>query len=254
LEKELFTSLMRKASLSCFAVGIFAISSSIAQSVLSFLALDPITSALSAAMISGHIDPSLLTQLGQVMNAFLLPTLALLTVTLLLTIVFAFYSYKVGQAYEIGSGKIAGPSYVIMQLAAIPVLLASYQILGMLPQIISDPMSVVSQLLGIILIIGVGALLALAFMLVFIITFAIALHRMRIQTDISLFDTAMWLIIIAIILTFLNSVFTSMGIPISIGDLFLQIGIITYGLALSRAGRMGAVPKLLKDRSATGES
>ncbi len=250
LEKALFTSLMHKASLACFAVGIFAIASSIAQSILTYSVVAPIESAIA----SGVVNPGTIAQLSQAMNTILPLALVSVTITLLLTIFFAYYTFKVGQLYDIGTVKIAGPAYVIMQLATIPVLLAVLQLFPLLPALISNPTTVLPQLWGLVVLILIGGLAAVAFLLVFIITFLLGLNSMKKQTGVSLFQTAMWLAIIGIVLSLLNSFISGIGIPISIGDIVLDIAIIAYGLALSKAAKEGMAPQRLRDRLQTAQS
>jgi hypothetical protein len=231
-------------------VGIFAIASSIAQSILTYSVVAPI----EAAIAGGAVDPGTMAQLAQAMNTILPLALVSISITLLLTIFFAFYTFKVGQLYDIGTVKIAGPAYVIMQLATIPVLLAVIQLFPLLPALISNPTSVLSQVWGILALILIGGLVAVAFLLVFIITFLLGLNSMKTQTEVSLFHTAMWLAIIGIVLSFLNSFFSGFGIPISPGDIVLDIAIITYGLALGRAAKQGMAPQRLRDRFQTAQS
>jgi hypothetical protein len=250
LEKALFDGLMHRASLACFAVGIFAIASSVAQSILTYSVLAPI----EAAIASGSTDPATMTQLGQAMNTVLPLFLVSITITIMLTIFFAYYTFKVGQLYDIGTVKIAGPAYVIMQLAILPVLLAVLQLFPLLPALVSDPSSVLPQLWGLVVLILIGGLAAVAFLLVFIITFLLGLNSLRAQTGVNLFQTAMVLGIIGIVLSFLNSVFSSIGIPFSVGDIVLDIAIITYGLALSKAAKEGMAPQRLRDRLETKQS
>jgi hypothetical protein len=105
-----------------------------------------------------------------------------------------------------------------------------------------------------VVLILIGGLLAVAFLLVFIITFLLGLNSMKTQTGVGLFHTAMWLAIIGIVLSFLNSFFSGFGIPISPGDIVLDIAIITYGLALGKAAKEGMAPQRLRDRLETAQS
>jgi hypothetical protein len=123
-----------------------------------------------------------------------------------------------------------------------------------LPALISDPSTVLSQLWGLVVLILIGGLAAVAFLLVFIITFLLGLNSMKNQTGVSLFHTAMWLGLIGIVLSFLNSFLSGIGIPISLGDIVLDIAIITYGLALSKAAKEGMAPQRLRDRLDTKQS
>jgi hypothetical protein len=241
---------MRNASLVSYFVAIFAIGSSIVQSIITYSALGPI----QAAIASGTYDPSIIAQISETLTSILPMTLIVLTITLLLTIFFAYYTFKVGQAYDIGSIKIAGPAYVIMELAILPVMLATYELFPLLPALISDPMSVLSQVWAILVLILVGGLLALVFLIVFVVAFCVGLHRMSTETGIGLFTMAMVLVIIGIVLSFLNSIFSSIGVPISIGDLLLQISIILFGVALWKAGREGKFPTRLRERVVKAEA
>jgi hypothetical protein len=235
---------MRKASIASFAVGIFAIGSSIFQSILASSVLNPIESAI----LAGHFDSATIALIAEAMNTILPMTLIIEAITVLLTMFFAYYTFAVGGAYEVGSMKIAGPAYVILQLAAIPVLLASYELFPLLPELISNPSAVMSQVLGIVALMLIGGLAAIVFLLIFIVTFLIGLNRMKTETGVALFQTAMWLAIIGIVLSLLNSLFSAIGVPFNIGSLLLQIAIIVFGFALSQAGREGRVPGRLRDR------
>ena len=250
MDKSLFHGMMRNASFVSYAVGLFAIGSSIAQSIISLSALGPLESAIA----SGHYDSSTIALISQTLTNILPMTLIILGITVLLTIFFAYYTFKVGQAYEIGSIKIAGVAYVIMELSTLPLLLAAYELFPLLPALISNPSSVYSQLLSIVVLLLVSSLAALAFLIVFVVTFCLGLHRMDAQTGIGLFGTAMVLVIIGIILTFFNSVFASVGIPISVGNLLLQVSIILFGVGLGKAGREGRVQSRLKERVAQEET
>jgi hypothetical protein len=250
LEKALFYNTMRKASLVSYAVGLFAIGSSIAQSIISYLALGPIESEIA----SGTYDASTIAMIGQTLTNILPITLAILGITIVLTIFFAYYTFKVGEVYEIGSIKIAGVAYVIVELTILPLMLAAYELFPLLPVLMIDPSSVLQQLLGIVVLILVAGLAAFVFLIVFVVTFCLGLHNMDTQTGIGLFGTAMILVIIGIILSFMNSIFTSIGVPISIGDLLLQISIILFGVGLGRAAKEGRFPRRLSERVETEKS
>jgi hypothetical protein len=241
--------MMHKASLASYAVGIFAIVSSLASSIVTSSLMNPI----DAAIASGTVTTSTVAQLTQVMNMILPLTLITLLITLVLAIVFAYFNLAVGGAYDMGLLKLAVISYVIVNIATIPVALAVYALLPILSQLVANPSNasaIVSQALGTILLIGLVAILVIVFLLLFVIGFLVSLNRLKRETGISLFGWAMYLGIIGIILYFLNSVFSSVGIPFSIGDLLLQIAIILFGLGLSSAAKEGRVPKSLRDRAA----
>jgi hypothetical protein len=240
--------MMHKASLASYAVGIFAIVSSLTSSIVTSSLMNPI----DAAIASGTVTSATLAQLTQVMNMILPLTLITLLITLLLAIVFAYFNLAVGSAYNMGVLKLAVISYVIVNIATIPVTLAVYTLLPILSQLLANPSNasaIVSQALGTILLVGLAAILIIVFLLVFVIGFLVSLNRMQRETGISLFRTAMYLGIIGIVLYFLNSVFSAVGIPFSIGDLLLQITIILFGLGLSKAAKEGRVPKSLGDRA-----
>jgi hypothetical protein len=242
--------MMRKASLSSYALGVFAIASSIASTILESSVLGPIESALA----TGTVNASVLTQLYQIMGSFLPLTLLALLVTLFLAIVFAYYNFAVGRAYDVGSLRIAVMAYVMVQLLVIPVLLVAYELIPVVAQILSNPGNVTAiagQSFGLVILIGLAGLSSFVFLVVFIVAFLMGLNRMQKDTEISLFGTAMWLALIGIILSFLNGyIFTPLGVPVNVGDIIQQIAIVLFGFSLSKAAKEGRVPMSLRQRAA----
>jgi putative exporter of polyketide antibiotics len=253
LEKSLFDSMMRKASLASYAVGIFAIASSIASTVVSSM-LGPIESAIA----SNTFNTQVLDQFNQAMNTILPFSFTVLAITLLLAIVFAHYNLAVARSYEVGSLKTAVVAYVLLELIAIPVLFAAYALIPVLAQIASNPGSagaLIGQFLGVIILIVVAAILALVFLVLFVVTLAMGLNGMKRETEIGTFGTAMWLAIVGIILSFFNGfIFAPLGVPFNVGDIILQISIILFGFGLSEAAKQGRIPRRLRDRIAAGQA
>ena len=246
LEKALFYRLMRNASFVSYAVGIFAIASSIAQSVITYAALGPIETAIA----TNQYNSSTLTLISQALTSILPITLIILGITVMLTLFFAYYTFMIGGAYEIGSIKTAGVAYAIYELAILPILLAAYELFPLLPALMTNPNAALSQVYGVVVLILVGGLLAFAFLIIFIVAYCVGLNHLGKETGIGLFGNAMTLAIIGIILSFLNSILASLGVPINIGALLLQVSIILFGMALSKAGKEGRLPRRLAERNA----
>lgn len=248
MEKTLLAGMMRRGALACYAVGIIGIFSSYALSIITFWFVRII---LSDA-VSGHLGLSSILELVYGENPLLIPvTLTLVVISLLFTIIFAYYSFRVGQAYGIGMIQIAGPSYVIWQLAAIPESLAAYQAFAINWSILS-PSAIVAQVEGLLPLVLSSVVLDLVFLWVFVITFAIGLSTMKTKTDINLFRTAMVLAVVGGVIN-LSWLFSYIGINIIVGPLVvvLQFAIIVFGLALNRAAQKVMMPRRLSDRSAT---
>jgi hypothetical protein len=239
---------MRKAAFTCYAAGIFGILSSLARSNLTHLIVVPITSG--AAL--GNLGPEVVGEIIQSMNTLVPEIYVLVAMSLLFSIFFAYYCFRVGRAYQIRMIQIVGLLWVIWQLTVAPVLLAGYQVSAINWSILS-PYEITAQLEAILPLLLMGVVLDLAFLLLFIITFAIGLSTMKTRTKLSLFETAMVLAIVGAATSSMDTILSYIGTKITIGlaelVVLLPIAIIMFGLALSRTGREGSLPRRLSDRS-----
>lgn len=240
LEQTHFASLMRKAALACYAAGIFGILGSLARSNLTNFIVVPLTSGAA----SGNLGPEVVSEIIQSMNILVPEMYVLIAMSLVFSSFFAFYCFRVGRTYRIGMIQIAGLLWLIWQLAVAPVLLVGYQVLTINWSILSL-YEITAQLEAILPLLLLGTVLDLAFLLLFIITFTIGLNMMKTRTRLSLFETAIVVAIVGAVISSVATIFSYIGTNIIIGPfaVLLPIAIIVFGLALSRTGREGSMPR-----------
>jgi hypothetical protein len=192
------------------------------------------------------------------MNTVLPYIVAVLVVTLILAVVFAYYNLAVARSYQVGMLRIAVIAYVLLELIAIPVVIGVYAIIPVVGEIISNPSNataIAEQSFGSIILILFAAILSFIFLVLFVITLILGLNNMKRETEIGLFSTAMWFTLIGIVLSLLNGfIFAPFGVPFNVGDIILQISIILFGFALSQAAKEGRVPRRLRDRIAPSQA
>jgi hypothetical protein len=158
-------------------------------------------------------------------------------ITMLITIIFGYFLYKVGSQYDVGSLKVAGISAVIVSLGIPVVIYGLSQLLIVIVSIPSPPpLTITSYIFGAVYPLLLGAAVVGIFGLVFFISFLIGASGMKNRTGIEGFHTAMILGIVGI--------FVGITLP---------IGIIIFGSALSRLAREEGTEKTARS-AAAGET
>lgn len=178
-----------------------------------------------------------LTMLTQMINSIMLAVTVVLGITMMITIIFGYFLYKVGSQYDVGSLKLAGISAIIISLAIPAVIYGLYQFVMVLVSMpIPPPITITSYILGALGPVLLGAAVMGIFYLVFFISFLIGASGMKNKTGIDGFHTAMILGIVAIFVV-----------------ITLPIGIMIFGSALNKLAREEGTEKTAKP-SAAGET
>jgi hypothetical protein len=175
-----------------------------------------------------------LAMLIEMFNTIVLAVSVVMGITMVITIVFGYFLYKVGSQYDVGSLKLAGISAIIVSLGIPVVIYGLSQLLTVILSIPSPPpVTITSYILGAVYPLLLGAAVVGIFGLVFFISFLIGASGMKNRTGIDGFHTAMILGIVGI--------FVGITLP---------IGIIIFGSALSRLAREEGTEKTAKPATA----
>lgn len=178
-----------------------------------------------------------LAMLTQMFNSIMLAVSVVLGITVLITIIFGYFLYKVGSQYDVGSLKVAGISGIIVALGIPFVIYGLYQLLMALLSIPTPPpLTITSYILGAVYPLILGAAVVAIFGLIFFISFLIGASGMKNKTGIEGFHTAMILGIVGI--------FVGITLP---------IGVIIFGSALNSLAREEGTEKTAKP-AAAGET
>jgi hypothetical protein len=222
---------MRRAALACYATGILGAISWYAQSPISL----SFAAVISKAATSGQLGAGTLSVILQMLDPLRVPlALIFVLISTLSAIPFAYYCFRIGRVYQLGTMRIAGVPYVIWQLAAIPSIVAAYQFFSVNWTTIPF-FETVTQLQSYIPLLWVGGILDLVFLLLFIIPFAVGLNALKAKTGISLFETVMVLAVIGVLINlFYLLAYSGMAFLVFPYVLVLQVAIILFGWALSR--------------------
>jgi len=170
-------------------------------------------------------DVSLIVEM---LNAILMPIIVVAALTIPISILFGYFSYKVGKMYNLGSLQLAGISMMIVAVTIVPLIYGLYQLPAALTYAITlPPAQATRYVIGSMGLLLMGAGLAAIFGLIFYIAFIIGLSGMKNATGISDFGTAMWLTIAGLLLTFL-----------------FPIGVLIFGSGLGKLARQGGERKV----------
>lgn len=178
------------------------------------------------------------TLLSQFFNALILAIGIVLAITIPVTVIFGYYSYKVSDQFGVGSVKVFGISAMIMGIASPIALFGLYQFfqaVSTIPLTPSPSPLVLNSLFGSLGVLILGAGVLAIFGLIFFISFCVGANGMKHETGIDQFGSAMILAIVGII----------------VGITF-PIGIILFGSALKKASKQEGTEKIAKP-SATQE-
>jgi hypothetical protein len=165
----------------------------------------------------------------------------LLPITMFISVLFGYYTRKVGDAYNVGSLKLAGLMAIILTIVAIPVAIGIVGFVAILQTLLSSPPSSIIALF-VQLVLGIG--LALAFLALFVLLALALAAILGLVFEISLFtgisgiyeatsirdfNVARWLVLVGIFVL-----------------ITLPIGIIFYARALSKLSKGGKAGKPVK--------
>lgn len=169
-----------------------------------------------------------ISQIVQMLRALLLPVIVVAGLTIPISIMFGYFLYKVGKMYNLGSLELSGISVMIVALAVVPVILALYQLIGVIEYAGGlSPYLAYQYIMGSLGLLILGAGLAVIFGLIFLIAFIIGVSGMKNATGIGDFGTAMWLTIIGLFISFL-----------------FPIGVLLFGSGLSKLAKQGGERKV----------
>jgi hypothetical protein len=223
------TGTLKSASTWSYIIGVWYFIAVILVMAVAYTVILP----MIPIMGSGTIDMS---QIMQMLNAFLEPMIAVIAVTIPISIMFGYYSYKVGRMYNLSSLKLAGISIMIVAIAVVPLTYSLYVLFQDLPSLMTlPPVQAYQSLMSLLFLMIGGVGLAAIFGLIFLIAFIIGLSNMKNATGVGDFGTAMWL--------------TIAGFLISIT---FPIGIILYGSGLSKLARQGGERKVIAPAAEEG--
>ena len=210
--------LVRKASLWSYVMGIWELLSVIVLMGVILVLVFPLMS-----MMGPVPTPSIIASLYQMLDSFMLALVIVLGITVPITFVFGYYSYKVGSLYGVGSLKLAGFCSMIMALGYPVLIYGLYEFLGVLFSMLpSPPVNFTQVILGSLGLLLMGAAIVGLFGFIFFIAFIIGASGMKNRTGVGDFGTAMWLSIVGLFITFL-----------------FPIGVIIFGSGLSKLSKIG---------------
>jgi hypothetical protein len=211
--------LLRKASLWSYVLGIWAFLSVIVVMAAVFLMVFPLLS-----MMTPIPPPSIIPALYQMLNSFMIALVVVLGITVPIIFAFGYYSYKVGALYGVGSLKLAGACSMIAALGVPLIIYGLYQFLAVLLTMIpTPPPNIAEVILGSLGFLLMGVVVVGLFGFIFFIAFIIAASGMKTRTGIGDFNTAMWLSIVGLFISFL-----------------FPIAVIIFGSGLSKLSKLGA--------------
>jgi hypothetical protein len=141
--------------------------------------------------------------LQSISNSYLFVS-AILWITIPITIILGYYSYKVGVLYGIGSLKLTGICNIILTLAYPVLFIGLTQFVQLLSSILPSPPVNYPQLMqawiGLLLI---GGVFVCFFGIVSLIGFILGSSAMKKNSGIGKFGRAMWLSIVGLLVWFL---------------------------------------------------
>jgi hypothetical protein len=221
-------------------MGIWEIVSAAVLVIVFFVSLFQVLSTIGYTSTGGYIPTStsittMTSSLVEWFDSILIWIALVWGISLAIAFAFGYYTYKVGQRYDVVSLEITGVSYMLMLIAGVGMIYGLYALIQNLPSIVSLPASMISgglySIMGVMII---GGVISAVLGLIWIITFAIGLSNMKKKTGINTFGSAM----ICVVLFFL-------GIP-------LLIGIFLYGSALSQLANQEESTKREKTAASGG--
>lgn len=192
--------LLRKASLWICVAGIWQLLPVIGFMILVFGMLYTISNMI----------PIPIEALNSISNSYLLVS-TILWITIPITIILGYYSYKVGVLYGFSSLKLTGTCNIIMTLAYPVLFIGLSQFVQMLSSILPSPPVNYPQLMqGWIGLLLIGGVFVCFFGLISLIAFIFGSSTMKKNSGIGKFGKAMWLSIVGLLMWFL--------IPIAVAE------------------------------------
>jgi hypothetical protein len=211
---------LKKASTFSYIMGAWSFLAVVIVIVGIMTMMAPYIQMMSSSGYTGTFDA---TQLTDMLNAILLPIMAVAVITIPISLLFGYYTYRAGDVQGVGSIKVAGVSMMIVSVSAVPLIYSLYTLFQDIPNLIGlSSTDLYTTLMSSLTLMLLGAALAGIFGLVFFVAFLVGLSNMKNTTGIGDFGTAMWLVII--------SIFIGITFP---------IGILLFGSGLSKLARQG---------------
>lgn len=192
--------LLREASLWICIAGIWQLLPVIGFVILVFGMLYTISTMI----------PIPIEALHSIYNSYLVVS-AILWITIPITILLGYYTYRVGVLYGFGSLKLAGICNIIMTVAYPVLFIGLSQFVQMLSLILPSPPVDYPQLMqGWIGLLVIGGMFVCFFGLISLVAFICGSSAMKKNSGIGKFRKAMWLSIVGLLIWFL--------IPIAVAE------------------------------------
>jgi len=236
------TGILRRASKLSYLLGIWAILSVVIVVIVVLTTVFQLISAIMPPM--GFTTTPSPAQIAAIISSVVswfdsifIWIVVIWAISFVIAVTFGYYTYEVGQRYDVSGLKIAGFSFMLLSLGTAASIYGLYVFVQDLPSIATLPVTTLTtQLYTIMGSLSIGGLLSSVLGLMWIISFAFGLSNMKKKTGINTFGSAM----ICVILFFL-------AIP-------LLIGIFLYGSALSQLANQEEGAKREKATAREGTS
>jgi hypothetical protein len=233
------TGTLRKASRISYSLGIWAILSVVILVIVVFTTLFQLMTVITYSFGYGTTPSpaeisAIFSSIVSWFDSIFIWIALIWAISLAIAVTFGYYTYKVGQRYDVVGLKFAGFSFMLISFGSAASIYGLYVLVQNLPSIASLPPATMStQILASTGVLGIGGILTFVLSLVWIISFAFGLSNMKKKTGINTFGSAM----ICVILFFL-------AIP-------LLIGIFLYASALSQLANQEEGAK--REKATTGQ-
>jgi hypothetical protein len=236
------TGTLRRASKLSYLLGIWALLSVV---IVAIVVLTTIFQVLTAIMpsLSYPVTPTpaqisaIISSIVSWFDSIFIWIVVIWGISFVIAVTFGYYTYKVGQSYDVTPLKVAGFSFMLVSFGSAASIYGLYVFVQNLPSIATLPVTAMTtQLYTIMGSLSIGGLLSFVLGLMWIISFTFGLSNMKKKTGINTFGSAM----ICVILFFL-------AVP-------LLIGIFLYGSALSQVANQEEGAKREKATAREGTS
>jgi hypothetical protein len=222
-------STLKKAAISSYVMGSWFFVAMIVMIVSAVIVILPLLPAMGYGYGYGYGAMPDISQIAQILDALLIPIVAVAGLTIPIAIMFGYFTYKAGNVYHTSSLQVAGASVMIVAVAVVPIVYGVYLVFEAVKYAVGlDTVAAVDYIMGSMGALALGAILAVIFGLVFLISFIVGLSNLKNSTGVSEFGVAMWLMIVGLI-----------TMIIGIGGILIPIGILLFGVGLGKSGRQG---------------